>query len=190
MTRTNSYSKSQILIHWLMAAVVIGLFGVGFWMVDLTYYSEWYRIAPHWHQSIGFLLALAWIARVVLLRVHGKPAPLESHKAIEIKSAHAAHVLLYLLMLGLFISGYLISTADGRAIAIFNWFELAGLGELFAEQADIAGAFHKYLAYGLIGLVVLHAAGAVKHHVIDKDETLNRMLGRSKPQPLNHDQEQ
>ncbi len=190
MTQTKSYAKSQILLHWLMAVVVFGLFGVGFWMVDLTYYSEWYRIAPHWHQSVGFLLALAWVSRIVLLRIHGKPAPLESHKPAEIRAAHFTHALLYLLMLCLFISGYLISTADGRAIAIFNWFELPGLGELFAEQADISGTVHQYAAYGLIALVVIHAAGALKHHLIDKDDTLNRILGRTKPQPSNYDQEQ
>ncbi len=190
MTQNKQYSKSQIFIHWLMAVVIAGLFAVGYWMVDLTYYSEWYRIAPHWHQSIGFLLALTWLVRIGILRVQGKPAALATHKVIEVKIAHITHTMLYLLMFALFVSGYLISTADGRGIAIFSWFEIPGLGELFSEQSDIAGAIHKYAAYGLVGLVVLHAAGAIKHHVIDKDQTLNRMLGRTKPQPTNHDQEQ
>ena len=74
MTQNKQYSKSQIFIHWLMAVVIAGLFTVGYWMVDLTYYSEWYRIAPHWHQSIGFLLALTWLVRIGILRVQGKPA--------------------------------------------------------------------------------------------------------------------
>lgn len=187
MLERTDYALSQRIVHWLMAIGIIGLFALGFWMVDLTYYSEWYRIAPHWHQSIGFLLALMWVIRVLLIRMIGKPTPLASHTNHEKLAAHFVHIALYVLMLGLFASGYLISTADGRAIPIFSWFELPGFGELFQEQADIAGAFHKYSAYGLIGLVVLHAAGALKHHFVDKDDTLKRMLRRAKSQPNNQE---
>ena len=40
-------------VHWVSAIVIIGMFAVGLWMVDLTYYSEWYKTAPHWHKSVG-----------------------------------------------------------------------------------------------------------------------------------------
>ena len=72
--------------------------------------------------------------------------------------------------------GYLISTADGRGIAVFNLFEIPGIGELFDSQADIAGLFHQFAAYSLIGLVVIHMLGAFKHHFFDKDSTLIRMI--------------
>ncbi len=81
------------------------------------------------------------------------------------------------MLFGLFISGYLISTADGRAIEVFNWFSIPALGELFSDQADIAGEIHYYLAFSLIGLAVLHALAALKHHYINKDNTLKKMLG-------------
>lgn len=73
-------------------------------------------------------------------------------------------------------SGIMISTADGRDIWIFDWFAVPFPNAFIDDQADIAGFIHQYLAYSLIGLVVLHAAGAIKHHVIDKDNTLKRML--------------
>lgn len=66
------------------------------------------------------------------------------------------------------------STADGRAIEVFNWFSMPAVGELFLNQADIAGEIHYYLAYSLIGLAALHALAALKHHYINKDNTLKK----------------
>ena len=59
---------------------------------------------------------------------------------------------------------------------VFDWFELLGLTPLIENQADIAGDIHQYAAYSLIALVVLHALGALKHHFIDKDSTLLKMI--------------
>ena len=75
-------------------------------------------------------------------------------------------------------SGYLISTADERGISVFGLFEVPGFGSLIDNQEDLAGVVHKYAAYLVIGLTLLHAAAALKHHFIDKDETLTRMLGK------------
>jgi cytochrome b561 len=84
-------------------------------------------------------------------------------------------LLLYLLLFFIVVTGYLISTADNRGIEVFNWFVVPGFGEFFDHQADRAGLVHEWLAYSLIGLVLLHALGALKHHFIDKDATLKRM---------------
>ena len=169
------YHNLSISLHWLMALLIFGLFAVGFWMVDLTYYSSWYKTAPYWHKSVGILLAMLLIFRIFWRFKTAKPAPLPSHSAITVTMAKAAHALLYLLLLAIVLTGYLISTADGRGIEVFSWFEVPGFGELFKEQADIAGALHKWFAYGLMALVALHALGAIKHHVIDKDATFKRM---------------
>jgi len=87
-----------------------------------------------------------------------------------------AHSAIYLLLLLIMFSGYLISTADSRGIWVFEWFELPGFGSFIDDQADIAGLVHQYAAYSLIVLVVVHALGALKHHFIDKDSTLLRMV--------------
>jgi len=171
----NSYHGANKLLHWLMALIIFGLFGVGFWMVDLTYYSTWYKTAPHYHKSVGIVLALLLLVRLVVLFKKRKPAPLASHsKAVQLASK-LTHMMLYLLLICIVVTGYLISTADSRGIEVFNWFVVPGFGEFFDQQADIAGLLHQWLAYGLIALVVLHALGALKHHFIDKDATLKRM---------------
>ena len=164
----------SIILHWTSVIVVLGLFAAGWWMVDLSYYSEWYRTAPYWHKSVGILFAFAVIFRLGWNRFQPHPEPLGSKT--ENVLAKVAHTLLYLLLFTLFISGYLISTADSRDIEVFGWFSVPGMGSLFDNQEDIAGLIHEWLAYSLIGLAVLHGAAAIKHHFIDKDDTLKRML--------------
>ncbi|WDE04171.1 cytochrome b [Thalassomonas viridans] len=173
---TQGYGRIAKLFHWLSAVVIFALFGLGFWMVDLTYYSEWYKTAPHWHKSIGILLLIATVLRLVWRKINITPDAIETHSVAVRKSAHIAHVLLYGLLLVLMCSGYLISTADGRAISVFNWFDVPALGKLFSNQEDISGIVHEYAAYILISTAVLHALAAIKHHVIDKDATLTRMF--------------
>lgn len=176
----NSYGSVSIIIHWLSALTIFGLFGVGFWMVDLSYYSEWYRTAPHYHKSVGLLLLAVTIFRIIWKVVTPSPKII-AKKRIESIAAHAGHGILYVLLLVILVSGYLISTADGRAIDVFNWFAVPSLGELFANQEDIAGEIHEYAAYTIMGFAVLHILAALKHHVVDKDATLTRMIGRKTP---------
>ncbi|MDF3127224.1 cytochrome b [Rheinheimera sp. 1928-s] len=175
-TENKGYSWTSIVLHWLVAVMVIGLFASGFWMVDLSYYSSWYRTAPFWHKSVGVLLLALMLYRLLFRVIKGTAEPLSSHsKAIQ-RASHVTHLTLYGLVFLIICSGYLISTADGRPIDVFGLFNLPSAGELFAEQADRAGLVHKFAAYGLIALAVLHAAAAFKHHVFDKDNTLKRML--------------
>ncbi len=169
------YHGLSILLHWLMVPMVLGLFVVGFWMVDLTYYSAWYKTAPHYHKSVGISLAVLLILRLAVLSLKRKPPPLVTHSKVVQRVSKLTHIALYLLLMLIMMSGYLISTADNRGIEVFDWFVVPGFGELFDQQADRAGSVHKWLAYGLIALVVLHALGALKHHFIDKDATLKRM---------------
>jgi len=175
MTNTPlQYNTLAKLLHWLSAGLVIGLFAAGFWMVELDYYSEWYTTAPHWHKSAGILFFILTLIRLSWKFISTSPGLIGSQ--FEKKAAVAAHHLLYILLLTLFISGYLISTADGRGIEIFNWFTVPGLGSFINNQEDLAGLIHEYVAYTLIGLAALHALAAMKHHFINKDNTLKKML--------------
>ncbi|MCZ4292442.1 cytochrome b [Vibrio sinaloensis] len=172
-----NYNPVARAIHWLSAIVVIAMFGVGLWMVDLSYYSQWYKTAPHWHKSVGLLLAGLTIFRFVWKLV--TPSPRPEGSALEIIGAKLAHMVMYVLFIVLFVSGYLISTEDGRAIDVFNWFSVPALGALFENQADISGQIHFYTAWALIILAAVHAIAALKHHFINKDNTLRKMIGAS-----------
>lgn len=173
------YGLTSIALHWLVAMAVFGLFGLGFWMVGLTYYSSWYRIAPDLHKSIGVVLFLVMLLRVLWRFVSPAPAPLASQGRLTQTAAKLGHGLLYVGLFVVMVSGYLISTADGRAISVFGLFDVPAFVTSIPNQADSAGLVHEYAAWALVIFAVVHALAALKHHFIDRDATLRRMLGRN-----------
>ncbi len=177
MKNTNErYGWITIGLHWSVAMIVIGLFALGYWMVDLTYYDSWYKTGPALHKSIGLFLFTLMLFRLIWRNVQIQPIPLTTLTSFEKKSAHLMHMLLYVLLFLLMLSGYFISTADGRGIEFFALFDVPGFGSFIEDQEDVAGIFHKVTAYLIISMVLIHAAAALKHHFINKDKTLTRML--------------
>ena len=162
-----------------MALVILGLFGLGLYMVDLDYYNPWYHRAPFIHKSIGILLAVVFIFRLVWRQLNAVPQALAT-KAWQIKAAKMVHGVFYFLLILMFLSGYFISTADGRGISVFDWFEVPALVLGTEKQEDIAGELHEIFAWLLITLAAGHALLGLKHHFVDRDNTLKRML---KPLP-------
>ena len=173
----NVYGLIAIIFHWLMAISIFSLFGLGLYMVELTYYDAWYKGSLDLHKNIGMTLFVALMLRIVWRAVNITPKSAdESASTIEVKAAHYGHLALYGLMAILMISGYLISTADGRAIDVFGLISIPALPISFANQEDIVGNIHEILAWTLILLSAGHALAALKHHFINKNNTLVRML--------------
>ncbi|MCV6575033.1 MAG: cytochrome b [Cohaesibacter sp.] len=170
---TTGYGSLARFLHWGMALLFFGMFGLGWWMVDLTYYSPYYKTAPNLHISIGMVVALLLLLRFgwKVMNIEPDSSYLPAHERLI---SHLVHFALYGLLAALIISGYLIFTADGRALEIFGLFTLPSLIQVQGME-DIAGFIHEYLAYGAMALVGLHALAALKHHFIDKDPTLRRM---------------
>ncbi|MEX6501888.1 cytochrome b [Pseudomonas zhanjiangensis] len=174
----SGYGLVSMFLHWLVAATVFGLFGLGYWMVGLDYYSSWYKAAPDLHKSIGLLLLAVMLGRMLWRRLSPPPASLPNHGRMTRLGSRLGHAFLYLGLLLLMLSGYLISTAEGRGIEVFGLFEVPATLSGVVGQEDIAGLVHKYLAWTLVVFAVIHALAALKHHFIDRDRTLLRMLGR------------
>lgn len=172
-----AWGTIAIALHWLMALVILGLFGLGFYMVDLTYYDPLYKTLPEIHKGIGILLALVLVLRIAWRLTNPRPAPIAGTTPLEERAAGLVHHLFYLLIVVIMLTGYLISTADGKPIDVFGLFSVSATVTGIPQQEDRAGLVHEYLAYGLIALVVLHAAAALKHHFVNRDDTLRRMLG-------------
>ncbi|WP_237067067.1 cytochrome b [Microbulbifer guangxiensis] len=174
----SAYGWVAIVFHWLMAPVVIGLFALGWWMRQLSYYDPWYRQGPEIHKAIGILLLIALLVRLAWKFLNVSPAAVPGTPRWQTVAARFAHGGIYLLLLAIMTSGYLISTADGRAISVFDLFSVPATLQGLPNQEDIAGEIHEILAWTLMGLVALHALAAMKHHFIDRDATLLRMLGK------------
>lgn len=176
---SSRYGLVSVLVHWIVALAVFGLFALGFWMVGLDYYSSWYVTAPDLHKSIGVLLFFVLVLRLLWRLFTPTPAPLPSHGRWTRLASKAGHVFLYVCLFAVLIAGYLISTADGRSIPVFGLFAVPALITGLPNQGDIAGWVHEYLAWALVIFAGLHGLAALKHHFIDRDATLRRMFGRS-----------
>ncbi len=181
---SQQFGLVSIGLHWLMALLLTGLFAVGLYMTRLDYYDPLYHRLPWWHKSIGLLIIMLLLVRVVWKLNNVHLAPLKTHQAWEVSLAQRIQYGFYGLILLIGISGTLISTAKGKGIEFFTLFEVPAVTQGISEEtADLIGAAHLIMAWMLASLVVLHAAAALKHHFFDKDNTLKRML----PNATNHD---
>lgn len=174
---SDRYGLIAVLMHWVIAALIIGLFVMGVWMRELGYYDPWYHRAPELHKSIGLLVLLLFAVRLCWRFYDPAPPPSQRLAKWERVASRFVHVSLYALSLVIIASGYLIATADNVGVSFFGWFEVPAGFTAFEHQEDIAGEIHKILAWLTMGLVLLHTAASLKHHYIDKDSTLVRMLG-------------
>ncbi|MDM8561607.1 cytochrome b/b6 domain-containing protein [Candidatus Parabeggiatoa sp. HSG14] len=121
--RNSKDSLPTVLIHWLVVFVVIGLFALGLWITELSYYDRWYRDTSFTHKSVGLLLFILIVIRLMWMIFNSKPHTIgKNWKHITAKIVHG---LLYALLFAMMISGYLISTADEREISVFGWFDVS-----------------------------------------------------------------
>ncbi|MBL4659422.1 MAG: cytochrome b/b6 domain-containing protein [Alcanivoracaceae bacterium] len=171
-----NFGLITILIHWIMAIIIIGLFILGKYMLSLDYYDSFYHIGPWWHKSFGLLILFLLILRLIWKTTNPKVKPLPNNKLHEIKLAKTMQYLLYILMIICCMSGVLISTAEDAGVSFFDILELPAFIANGESQAELAGEIHEYSTLALILLAALHLLAAFKHHFIDKDKTLLRIL--------------
>lgn len=170
------YGILAIVVHWVAALAIIGLFALGFWMVELSYYDDWYRQAPDIHRSVGVLLFILTVFRLLWRWVTVLPEPVAGHTRFEVLGARLAHGALYVLMFVAMISGYMITTADGSSVSVFGWFEVPSITGQVKGLEDTAGLVHYWSTWALLALAGVHGLAALKHHWVDRDRTLRRML--------------
>jgi len=175
---TESFGLLTKFLHWATALLIIGLIVLGYYMVGLTYYDTWYHDSLQAHKALGMLVFVLGAATLVWRHVSPSPPLHDSLKRWERIAATAMHHTLFLLVFLLPVTGFLVSTSEGKAVEFFDWFEVPALVVVGEGLRDLAIAIHYYCAYGTAALVALHAAAAFKHQLIDRDGTLARMLWR------------
>jgi cytochrome b561 len=195
MSTNNRYTNTAVVLHWLIAIAIFGMFALGWYMselpkeapkqmaydlFDLGIYT-WQlseEASPrtfyfNLHKSIGITLLVLIAFRVFWRITHKPPALLNSYSAIERKLATGAHHLLYLLMVALPVSGIIMAISSKYGV---KWFGLeflpgldnAGLRDVFKEAHEIIGVI-------ILLVIIVHILGALKHKFIDKDTTMQRM---------------
>jgi len=171
------YTGTAIALHWLMAVLLAALFALGLYMADIPL-SPWKLKLYSWHKWAGVTAFLLVLVRVVWRAAHRPPELPVSMSRLWRLAAHAGHGVLYLLMVAVPASGWLMGSAIGVPTVYFGVLQLPDLLEKNKELGDLLRDVHEWLSYLLAAAAVGHAAIAVKHHVVDKDNVLARMLPR------------
>ena len=172
---TNHYTSTAKGLHWLMAILLIGLLALGFYMHDLPLSPEKLQLYA-WHKWAGVSAFLLVLARLAWRVTHIPPAlPASMPKLMQL-AAHAGHLALYGLMLAIPLSGWLMSSAKGFQTVWFGIFPIPDLLEKNKELGDLLQTVHMSLNLIFVATLLGHVVAALKHHLIDKDDILTRML--------------
>jgi len=179
----SGYGLVAILFHWMMALLIIGLFLFGKYMTGLDPMAPDTFALYQLHKSLGFVVLALVLARLAWRLANPSPALPETMPGIERLAAHLGHAGLYALMLAIPLSGWLMVSASpwGIPTVVFDILPVPhlpvpdALGSKAEAERTLKG-LHELLANGLLLLVVLHVAAALKHHFLNRDDVLRRMV--------------
>lgn len=169
----NRFGIVTIILHWLMAVLIIGLVGVGLYMVTLPISYEKLKLYG-WHKEYG-LLALS----LVVIRISWRLINITPRLALpllEKLAARTVHWTFYLFMFAMPVTGWLITSAADLPVSFFGLFIIPNLISPNEELRLLFQQIHQWLGYGLIATIIMHASAAFKHHFINKDDILRRMI--------------
>lgn len=181
-TRPNR-SPALKLLHWLTAAAVAGLVAGGAYMTSLDKADPLRDDLYALHKSTG-LLVLLLVALRLAVRAGSVVPPLVQRVPHRLQSlAPVMHFFLYLLLAAVPVAGYALSSAAGKPVSFFGLFELPLLVEEQKGAARVTRQLHVTLAWTLAVAALLHAAAALHHHLVLRDDTLRRMLPGRRQDP-------
>jgi cytochrome b561 len=163
-----------IVLHWVMAILLIALVSIGLYMTDLP--NNLLKLKLYGlHKEFGFLVLMLAIIRMSWRLTNISPS-LATLNLFERLAARTIHWIFYILMLALPITGWMITSAADLPVSFFGLFVIPTLIEPNPERLVLFENLHTLLAYGLIAAFCLHVTAALKHHFINKDDILKRML--------------
>jgi cytochrome b561 len=175
MTASARYTGTAIGLHWLVAFLILAAFPLGIYMSDLTLSPLKLKLISY-HKWLGVTVFLLAAARLAWRATHTPPPLPGAVPAWERYAAHGMHHLLYVLLFAIPLSGWLMSSAKGFQTVYFGVLPLPDLIGKNKALGDLLQEAHRMLNYGMLGLVIAHAGAALKHHFIDRDGILSRML--------------
>lgn len=179
-TMTQRYTRTAKALHWTIALILFGLLGLGFYMQGLPLSPDKLQLYS-WHKWAGVTVFLLVLVRLAWRLNHPPPALPKTMGGAQVWLAHAGHLLLYVLMISIPLSGWLMSSAKGFQTV---WFGVLPIPDLLAKDKVLGeqlAELHKTLNFALVGSVLGHIVASLKHHFIDKDDILVRMWLSSKP---------
>ena len=172
------YSGTAKLLHWLVALCVLTIIPVGFWMnMEGPYQNQLFNL----HKSLGVLILGLMIVRIAYRLLAGAPAAEPGIARWQKAISSAVHGILYILLIGLPIAGYIANSAygaNGTPTPFFGLFELPPIVGPKEELSKSIFSVHKIVGWVVGGLVVLHIGGAMMHF-LKGDGVMQRMIPKS-----------
>jgi cytochrome b561 len=169
------YARTARWLHWIMAAIVIAVWTLGFYLADLPRGPEKTALIQ-WHKAIGSTVIVLAAIRLAWRALHRPPALPEAMPTWQRRATHWMHGILYALMFAQPLSGWAMSSARGFPVLLAGLMPLPALLAKDEALAKTLTAAHEAIGWSLAILVAGHAAMALKHHFIDRDAVLRRML--------------
>jgi cytochrome b561 len=173
------YGPVAVTFHWVVALLILANLLLGLYAVGLPLSPQKLRYFS-FHKWIGVTVFMLAAVRLLWRLRHPAPALPEAMPRWERRAAHATHALLYFLFFAAPLTGWLFSSASGFQTVYLG---LVPIPDLLSKDKALAEALklaHKSINYTMAAVIVLHVAAALKHHFIDRDDVLRRMLPRFK----------
>lgn len=168
-----------MLLHWVLGLALVGLFCVGYYMSGLPFSPQRLKLY-NWHKWAGVSLLFLSALRLLWRLTHRPPAlPIAMEKTMpswQKMAHHATHHLLYVLFFAVPLIGWAYSSAAGFPIVFLGLWQLPDFVPVSKDLAEAIKPWHQYTAFTMAGLVLVHVAAALKHHFIDRDGLIARML--------------
>lgn len=171
---TNGYTTTAKAFHWLMALLITGLLALGLYMHDLPLSPQKLQLYA-WHKWAGVTAFLLVWLRLAWRITHRPPALPDSIAPAMQRLAHFGHAALYVLMIAIPVSGWLMSSAKGFQTVWFGIWPIPDLIGKDRELGNLLQTVHKGLNIAFMLMLAGHVAAAFWHHLVLKDDTLRRM---------------
>ena len=169
------YHPISRYLHWITAIMVYSVFGLALYFDGMPKGPEKFALVDY-HKWFGLTVLVLVIIRLLWRLRQKVPATSATMHAWEKKIAQAIHHLLYIMMLLIPLAGWAMSSAKGYSVSFFGWVTLPALVDKDIDLAKLFKEIHEVGGWGLIIVAALHALSALKHHFINKDDILRRML--------------
>ncbi len=169
------YGAVSGFFHWSMALIVMGLLCLGLYMVGMDYSPlklDLYML----HKSFGMVILAMVVLRLAWRFYQPQPEPLPTHRPWEKTLSKTIHAMLYIGLIGMPLSGWIMSSAGQFPNTFFGLFPVPDLVGKNDNLFQISRRIHEVAGLCLVAAIGLHFAGAMKHSFIDRDNTLTRMM--------------
>ncbi len=174
-----NYHRTAIALHWALGLALVLIFVVGVYMADLPFSPQRLKLY-NWHKWAGVCILALSAVRLLWRLTHTPPAlPAKVSAAMpawQTAAYHATHGVMYALFFIVPLVGWAYSSAAGFPIVLFGVLPLPDFVAANKELAELIKPWHQISAFTLAGLALLHIAAALKHHWVDRDGLLQRMV--------------